>query len=381
VNNPLQQLREHGQSVWLDNLTRVMIEDGSLERLIREDGLSGITSNPKTFHGAISGSDAYDRQIRELAGRGITSEQVFEELAVRDVRDACDLLRPVYDETGGNDGFVSLEVSPRLARRAQATIDEALRLWKRVDRPNVLIKIPGTKEGLTAIWTCLAEGVNVNITLLFSLERYGHVVAAWWQAMETRRRRGLPPVVKSVASFFLSRIDAKVDPLLDEIAASGGDGSGAATLRGRTAIASAKLAYELWKQRFAEPNPAWATLHDAGIAPQRLLWASTSTKDPAYDDGKYVEALIGPRTVNTMPEHTLAAFRDHGSVASTLERDLDEQRSVLTRLDEYGVDLDRVTNELEEEGIAKFVEPFDAAVEALGEKIRALAGTEAGKEA
>jgi transaldolase len=364
--NPLLQLRQNGQSVWLDDLNRRMLQDGSLERLIREDGVSGVTSNPKIFHQAISSGTDYDEQIRELVDRQLPVHRIFEELAVCDVRDACDLLREVHDRTGGEDGFVSLEVSPRLARDTAGTIDEALRLWEAVDRPNLFVKIPGTVEGLPAIRACLERGVNINVTLLFSLDRYDEVLGAWFAAMEQRLERGRPLTVKSVASFFLSRIDAKVDPLLDAI---GGD---ALSVRGRAAVASAKLAYELWQDGFCDTNPAWARMREAGAIPMKLLWASTSTKDPRYPDTKYVEALIGPRTVSTMPRETLDAFREHGQVAPTLRQHIDEQHATIEKLADLGIDMPQVTDELVEAGIDKFMQPYDELIEALDEKGRAL---------
>jgi transaldolase len=375
-DNPLLQLREHGQSVWLDNLDRTMIEDGSLMRRIREDGLSGITSNPKIFFESITSGDAHDGRIRELADRGLSPSETFETLAVADVRDACDRLFEVYERTRGDDGFVSLEVSPKLARDSEGTVEQATRLWQRVDRPNVFIKIPGTVEGLSAIEECLRRGINVNVTLLFALERYREVLEAWMRAMTNRMERREMPTVRSVASFFLSRIDSKVDPMLDEIA-SGGDEkvkTDVSKLRGRVAVASAKLAHEIWKRRLADTRPDWKHLQAADVAPQKLLWASTSTKDPDYSDTKYVEPLIGPQTVSTMPESTMDAFRDHGTVAATLERDISEQRSVLRRAGELGIDLERVTDALVEEGIRKFLEPYERLLEAIEDKMRALTG-------
>jgi transaldolase len=366
--NPLLALRQAGQSAWLDDLTRQMLDDGTLEQMIREDGLSGITSNPKIFKKAIASGERYDAQIEELADEEASTARLFEKLAVQDVRRACDLLREVYDRTSGEDGFVSLEVSPRLARDTVGTIDETLRLWEWVDRPNVFIKIPGTAEGIPAIRACLERGVNVNVTLLFSLDRYDEVIEAWFGAMQGRLERGLPPGVKSVASFFLSRIDAKVDPRLDEL------GAPARPLRGRTAVACAKLAYALWQERFADDREAWRRLRDAGAIPQKLLWASTSTKDPAFRDTKYVESLIGPRTVCTMPRETLEAFRDHGVVGRTLEQHVDDEQAVLSELAQRGVDLQRITDELEEEGIDKFVEPYEELLETLDRKRQALAG-------
>ncbi len=369
-SNPLVELRKHGQSVWLDNLSRRMIEDGSLEQRIRDDGLSGITSNPKIFHDAIAEKGIYEARIGTLADRGLSPLEVYEHLAIADVRDAADLLLPAHRETDGTDGFVSLEVSPRLARDTNGTIAEASRLWDAVDRPNVLIKIPGTPEGFPAIESCLTRGINVNVTLLFSLDAYGHVMEAYLRALETRRDRGEPlHRVASVASFFLSRIDVKIDRRLDAIAAQAGDAARAAQeLRGRAAVASARMAYLMWKARFTSDR--FRALAEGGARVQKPLWASTSTKDPAYSDVKYVEALIGPHTVNTMPDETLEAFRDHGRVRDTLETDLEDEREALHRLGSIGVDLERATGELVEEGISKFVEPFDALLAVVEERTK-----------
>lgn len=371
-SNPLVELTRLGQSVWLDNLARPMIRSGRLDRLVKEDGISGITSNPTIFNKAMTSGDAYDEQILELAKQDRSAEQIYEALAIRDIRDAADILRPVFDRTGGIDGFVSLEVSPHIARETQATVDAAIRLWKAVDRPNILIKIPGTEEGLPAIETCLAGGVNVNITLLFGLDAYGMVMEAYFSALETRQGRGEPlGNIASVASFFLSRIDVKVDKALDAMAAAGTHPEEAKALRGRAAIANAKLAYRLWRETFAADR--WKRLEKAGARIQRPLWASTSTKDPTESDVKYVEALIGPHTVNTMPDETVDAFRDHGRVEATLETDLDAERRVIERLEVIGIDIGRVTAELVEEGIDKFIKPYDALLAALEDKRLALA--------
>jgi transaldolase len=323
----------------------------------------------------MTSGDAYDRQIRSLADQGRPAADIYEALAIEDIRGAADVLRPVYDRTGGTDGFVSLEVSPHLARDAQETINEAQRLWKAVGRPNVLIKIPGTDEAMPAIEECLARGINVNITLLFALAAHRKVIEAHFRAMERRRERGEPlKNVASVASFFLSRIDVKVDKMLDEMIRGGGEeGTQAKPVRGRTAIANAKLAYELWKEMHA--GAQWKRLEAAGARYQKPLWASTSTKDPSEPDVKYVEALIGPHTVNTMPDETVDAFRDHGKVQDTLERGLDDERHVMQRLAALGINIDRVTADLVEEGIDKFVKPFDALLEALEEKRKALTGS------
>jgi transaldolase / glucose-6-phosphate isomerase len=372
--NPLQKLNELGQSVWLDNLTRPLVKGGGLARLIKQDGITGLTSNPAIFNNAMTKGDAYDASIRALAEQGRSAGEIYEALAIEDIRGAADLLRPVYDRTGGLDGFVSLEVSPHLARDTQGTIKEASRLWKIVDRPNLFIKIPGTEEGLPAIESCLAQGVNVNITLLFALDAHRKVIEAYFRAMERRIRENLQvKTIASVASFFLSRIDVKVDAALDRMIAAGDRAAEAKALRGHTAIANARLAYRMWKEMHAAPR--WKKLQGAGVQVQRPLWASTSTKDPTESDVKYVEALIGPQTVNTMPDETIEAFRDHGRVEPTVERDVDGARRQIERLKALGIDIDRVTGELLAEGIDKFNKPFDALLQALDRKRAALAAS------
>jgi transaldolase len=363
--NPLRQLPEHGQSIWLDNLSRSMVEGGRLAQLIADDDLRGITSNPAIFHKSITGSDAYDEQIRDNAD--LKPMALYEALAIRDIRGACDVLRPVFDRTNGIDGYVSLEVSPHLARDTKGTVAEAIRLWEAVERENVMIKIPGTAEGIGAIREVLSRGVNVNVTLLFGLDAYREVMEAHLQALELRREKGEPlGAVASVASFFLSRIDVMVDARLDAM-----ETPEAKELRGRAAVASAKLAYELWKGTYA--GPRWEALREAGARVQRPLWASTSTKDDAYSDVKYVEALIGPHTVNTLPDETVEAFRDHGKVEDTVELDLDAERAALDRLAALGIEIGPVADALVEEGIVKFVKPFDALLAALDEKRNLLA--------
>ncbi len=366
--NPLLALADHGQSAWLDNLTRGMIQDGRLRCLIAEDGISGITSNPAIFHKAMTTGTDYDAQIRALGSKGLSAAGIYEELAVKDVQDALDLLRPVYDRSNGTDGFVSLEVSPHLARDTEGTVAEAQHLWTKVRRPNLLVKIPGTPEGVPAIRRCLAGGVSVNVTLLFSLEAHRAVMLAHLEALEARMARGEPlGTVASVASFFLSRIDTKVDKVLDAMA-----DPRAEAIRGKAAVASAKLAYALWKETYS--GPRWEALRAAGARTQKPLWASTSTKDKAYPDVKYVEPLIGPFTINTLPDETVDAFRDHGRVADTVELDLEGERRALAGLAELGISLDRVTAELVAEGIDKFIQPFDALLAALEEKRKALIG-------
>lgn len=352
--SPLLELTQFGQSYWLDDLSRPMIKSGELQRRVTEEGLTGVTVNPAIFRAAIHGSDAYDPLIKELAGQ--SSNSVYEALIVADVRDACDVLRPVYDRTDGRDGFVSLEVSPYLARNASASIAEARRFWQAVARPNLLIKIPGTSEGVAAVEGLLSEGINVNITLLFAVDRYEEVAGAYMSALERRRAAPEPLArVASVASFFLSRIDTAVDEQLQQKIASGMPQ--AERLLGKCAIANARLAYRHFRELCSSER--WRLLEAAGARPQRLLWASTSTKNPSYDDLMYVEPLIGQHTINTLPRKTSAAFADHGKAAATLEQGLDEAIEILRDLATVGVDLSRVTRQLLDEGIEKFVESFD----------------------
>lgn len=365
--NPIQELNAHGQSVWLDNLSRSLIENGDLGRLIERDGISGITSNPAIFAAAIAGSDAYDDQIRRLANGAGNTIALYEALAIDDIRAAADLLRPTFERNSGTDGFVSLEVNPHLARDTEGTLAEAERLWRAVDRKNALIKIPGNPEGVPAIEEALYRGININVTLLFSLEAYERVMQAHQRALERRLTDGLPlGGVFSVASFFLSRIDSMVDKQLDAL-----DGerraAKAAALRGQTAVASAKSAYRRWQKYYS--GPRWEKLAEVGAQVQKPLWASTSTKDPSYPDTKYVEPLVGRQTVNTMPEVTIEAFRDHGRVVpDSIEQGVDQAGQVPERLARLGVDLDKVTAALVDEGIAKFEQPFDALLNNLGEK-------------
>ncbi|MBL8225392.1 MAG: transaldolase [Chromatiales bacterium] len=356
----LRKLAEYGQSFWLDDLSRDLIQSGELARRIADQDLRGITSNPAIFANSIGNSTAYDAQLRELAAAGRTTTAIYEALTTSDVRDACDLLRPVYDATDGVDGYVSLEVSPLLARDTEASIAEGRHLATLVDRPNLMIKIPGTVEGIPAVETLLADGINVNVTLLFSVERYQAVAEAWLRALERRHAAGLPLArVASVASFFVSRIDTLVDQLIDHRLRP--DGSSPVTpspahLRGRIAIASAKLAYAGYRRMVGTER--WQRLAEAGARPQRLLWASTGTKNPAYGDTLYVDTLIGPDTVNTMPLATAAAFGDHGKPARTLVRGVPDARRALRELKAAGIDLRYVTWQLENDGIQKFIEPY-----------------------
>lgn len=365
--NPLLRLRAIGQSVWLDYIQRDLIENGGLERLIREDGLAGVTSNPAIFEKAITSGPEYVVPIRELARRGLPAAALYEALTLEDIMRAADLFRPLYEETQGGDGFVSIEVSPHLARDTSATIAEAQHLWAALGRPNVMIKVPATRAGLPAIRILVAAGVNINVTLLFSVTRYREVAEAYLTGLEDRARTGAPlGCVASVASFFLSRIDTLVDERLDQLGAGE-----AQALRGQAAVASARLAYQAYKGIEAETR--WQALARQGARTQRLLWASTGTKDPAYSDVKYVEPLIGPDTVNTLPLETVAAYRDHGNPARRLEEELSAARALPERLAALGIELDAVGEELERQGVQKFIEPYERLLVTLTRRARELA--------
>jgi transaldolase len=357
--NPLRTLHALGQSVWLDDIRRAWLVDGTLARLVAEDGVSGLTSNPAIFEKAIAQHHDYDSAIAGAARRGLDSGAIYEELVLEDVGHAAELLRPVHAQSGGRDGYVSLEVSPHLAHDSGQTLAEAQRLWGLLGRANMLIKVPATRAGLPAIRRLIASGINVNVTLLFSVARYREVADAWLTGLEDRARAGLRlEGVASVASFFLSRIDTLVDKRLD---AHGG--AGAHELRGQAAVASARLAFQVYKELITSPR--WLALASQGARPQRLLWASTSTKDPRYSDVKYVEPLIGPDTVNTLPIETLDAYRDHGQPRVRIEDDLAGARALPGRLAALGIDLEEAAQQLEEEGVRKFIEPYDRLLAAL----------------
>ncbi len=367
--NPLTELIRHGQSYWLDNLTRDMIMSGELERRVSEEGLRGVTSNPNIFNKAISQSHAYDDQIREAVAAGRSAPEIYEQLVIADIRSACDILRPVYDDSEGVDGYVSLEVSPHLAHDTDGSIEEARRLCKAVDRPNVFIKIPGTPAGVSAIEQLLFEGININITLLFSIQSYEAVAEAYMRALERRLETGKSVHgVVSVASFFLSRIDTLIDELLQHrISREGQNGEPRSqSLLGKAAVANAKLAYQSFKR--ITGGERWKQLEAKGARVQRMLWASTSTKNPAYSDVMYVEPLIGPHTVNTVPGGTITAFRDHGRVGNTVEEDVEEARRVMEDLEKLGIDFDPVAAQLLNEGIQKFIDPYDALMHSLAAK-------------
>ena len=367
-NNPLKQLATFGQSIWLDYIRRDLIAGGSLRRLIEEDGLRGMTSNPAIFEKAIAGSPDYDEEIRVMARAGKGTETIYETLSQKDVQSAADEFRPLFDRMDGQDGYVSLEVNPHLARDTNGTIEEARRLWSALDRPNVFIKVPATAEGLPAIRQLISEGINVNVTLLFGLPRYRQVAEAYLAGLEARAAQGKSVQhVASVASFFLSRIDALVDPQLEILMTRGGTKAELATkVRGQVAIASAKIAYQIYKEIFGSDR--FKKLAAQGARVQRLLWASTSTKNPDYRDVKYVEALIGPETVNTVPPETLDAYRDHGEPQVRLEDDVKEALWVLTQLPELGIAIDQVTQQLEDEGVEKFNKPFDKLMVTLAQR-------------
>jgi transaldolase/glucose-6-phosphate isomerase len=368
--NPLLQLQKFGQSIWLDYLRRGMFTSGQLQNLIDEDGLRGMTSNPSIFEKAIDGSQDYSMAIRALALEEKSAQEIYQALSIEDIQTAADIFMPLYQDSNGQHGFVSLEVSPLLARDTQGTIEEARRLWNTVSRPNVMIKVPATLEGIPAIEQLTSEGINVNVTLLFSIPRYRKVAQAYVAGLETRALNGLPlGSIRSVASFFLSRIDVLVDPLLKNIIKKDGDQETidqAKMMLGNVAIASAKIAYSLYQDLFQSER--FKKLEEAGAQPQHLLWASTSTKNPDYPDVKYVEALIGPDTVNTLPLETLNAYRDHGNPKERLQENVDEAQYILDHLLDVGIDLDDVTDQLEREGINKFIQPFEKLLATLENK-------------
>jgi transaldolase len=359
----LEQLSDLGQSVWIDSLSREMMDSGELERLIEEDAVVGVTTNPSIFQKALD-SDSYDEEMREVMDGESDDKEVFFKLAVTDVQRACDILRPVWDDGNGRDGWVSLEVDPNVASDTDATKRDAKRLSEMVDRPNVFIKIPATEPGLQAIEDSIAAGIPINVTLIFSLDRYKKVAEAYIRGLERLvEDGGDPSKLASVASFFVSRVDTEADKRLDEV-------DGGEDLKGRLAVANAKLAYEAYKEIFG--GDRWQKLADAGASAQRCLWASTSTKNPDYRDVLYIEELIGPDTVNTMPAETIEAFQDHGVAESRLEQGVDEARALLDRLADAGIDYDDVTRVLEEEGVQKFSDSFKELLEGVAEKREAL---------
>jgi transaldolase len=368
MENKLKQIAAFGQSIWLDYIRRDLIAGGGLLRMIGADGLSGMTSNPAIFEKAIGESQEYDQAIRTLGAAGMDAQGIYEALSQEDVRNAADVFRPLYESTNGGDGYVSLEVDPHLARDSAGTVEEARRLWKALDRPNVLIKVPATAEGLAAIRQLTEEGISTNATLLFGLARYRQVAQAYLAGLSARVTRGQPVrQVASVASFFLSRIDTLVDPQLEALAAQGGKIEiMARQAQGQVSLASARLAYHSYLEMFG-PGPL-LHLARAGARPQRLLWASTASKNAAFSDVKYVDALIGPETVNTLTLETLDAYRDHGEPAARLAQGLELARRVFENLQALGIRMAEVALGLEEAGVAKFLQPFDNLLTALGQR-------------
>lgn len=365
MKNPLRDLEQFGQSIWLDFITRQFITDGHLEKLISEDGLRGVTSNPTIFQKAISGGREYDGAIAKFQREGRKSSAIFEALAVEDIQKACDAFTPVYEKTQGTDGYVSIEVNPHLSRNSAGTVEEARHLWKAVNRPNVMIKIPGTQEGLSAIEQALSEGININITLIFSNERYQQVLEAWLKGLERLAQSGKPlGRVASVASFFVSRVDSAIDKDLES---KGGQES----LMGKAAIANARLAYQMFEKTIASPR--FKALEAKGAKVQRPLWASTSTKNPKYRDVIYVEELIGKNTVNTLPLATIEAFRDHGQPKAGLPGNPAEAQEVLAKLEKVGIRMAEVTKKLEDDGLKSFEQSYDELIKSLEDKKVALA--------
>jgi len=364
-DNPLKKIEALGQAIWLDYIRCDLISSGKLKQLIDEDGLRGITSNPSIFEKAIAETHIYDEDIVGKDFRGKDPKVIYETISQRDVQNAADKFRPVYEKTKGKDGYVSLEVNPHLAHNTKGTVEEARRLWASLNRPNVLIKVPATIEGLPAIRQLISEGINVNVTLLFSLPRYRLVTEAYIGGITDRLDQGKPVKnIASVASFFLSRIDVEIDPKeADFIATTGEQAHFATKIRGQVAISSAKIAYKIYQETFE--NQQFLKL---GASPQRLLWASTSPKDPDFSDIKYVEALIGPDTVNTIPLETLEAYRDHGDPEPLLKADVKQASWVLSELSEIGIDLNEVTAKLENDGVKKFIDAFDKLMGSITKK-------------
>jgi transaldolase len=373
VANSLLELRNYGQSVWHDNISRELLDSGALKKLIDEDGLSGLTSNPTIFEKAINGSTHYDASLRLLVAQGREVKEIYEVLAIEDIQRAADLFRPIFDDTSGQDGFVSLEVSPKLAHNTQETLSEARRLWKAVSRPNLMIKVPATPAGLPAIEQLIGEGLNINITMMFSMDHYVRVAEAYVRGIEALDKKGKPLSAASVASFFVSRVDTLTDKLLEErisLAKSTQEKDELTSLLGKTAIANSKLVYQKFKEIFNRPT--FRALKAKGAKVQRPLWASTSTKNPKYRDVLYAEELIGPDTVDTMPPATIAAFRDHGVVRPSLEENVEESRRVLDRLPQAGINLDEITQKLQDDGVKLFADSFDTLMESISKKKAAL---------
>ena len=375
-SNTVQQAQALGQSVWFDSISRDLMESGELQRLV-DLGITGVTSNPTIFEKAVSEGASYDEALTRHLDTGADAEAVFEGIAIADIRQAADILRPVHERTDGADGFVSIEVSPLLARDAAGTVEEATRLFETIDRPNIMIKVPGTPEGMPAVYSLIAAGVNVNVTLLFALSAYRNAASAYIEGLQDYVRSGgsSPGRVASVASFFVSRVDTAVDGLLDETAARAGSRE-AGALKGKTAVANAKLAYAEFRRIFA--SEPFATLARAGARAQRPLWASTSTKNPAYSPTMYVDTLVGPHTVNTLPPATLTALLEQGEVRETITQGVDEARAHVKAIESLGIGLDAVTDRLLEEGLQAFTDSYQNVVERVGLKLdtlRQAAGT------
>lgn len=362
--NPLQKLADFGQSPWLDFIRRSYIDDGSMQKLI-EKGIKGVTSNPAIFEQAIAGSNDYDSLIISLTGEGLSALEIYDALSIQDVGDAADLFRPVYDSTNGLDGYVSLEVSPHLAHDTEGTLQDARRLWAKLNRPNVMIKIPATKAGIPAIKQSLIEGININVTLLFSVERYREVAIAYVEAMAERKKKGLDLKVASVASFFVSRVDGLVDQQLQS-----SDNPESGDLMGMAAIANSRIAYGVFEEIFGTTD--WQEIESAGAWKQRLLWASTSTKNPDYSPVLYVDQLVGPDTVNTMPLNTIDSYLELGDPADRLTRTVRDAEITLSKVEACGIDMSAVTQKLEDDGIAKFVEPFDQLIASIETKRQSI---------
>lgn len=374
MTNPLLELETLGQNVWLDDIDRGQLRSGLFERLIDEDGLSGATGNPTIFEHAITHSSTYDEQMQQLLREGKGAQQIYEALAMSDVQTVADLLRPTYEHTGGQTGFVSIEVSPYLAHDTEKTLSEVRRFWHSIQRPNLMVKIPATPAGIPAIRQALAEGININITLIFSLDSYRQVVEAYLGALEERTTRGQDiGRIASVASFFVSRVDVLVDKLLEEkikVSHQGGEQQHLRELQGKTAIANARLAYQDFIRLFS--GPRFAFLKQRGARVQQPLWASTSTKNPAYRDVLYVEELIGPNTVNTMPLPTIDSFREHGRVRLSIDDQLPQAKAQLAALADVGLHYDEITRQLQEEGVQKFIDSFQKLFACIDNKRKTL---------
>ncbi len=371
MTHPLLEMQQLGQSPWHDNIRRDLLTSGALARMIADGDITGLTSNPTIFEQAIANSDIYDATLRALAVEGKDTEAIFDAIAIADIRDAADLFLPVYERTKGADGYVSIEVSPRLAHNTAQTLAEARRLWATVDRPNLMVKIPATLEGLGAIEAAIADGMNVNVTLIFSLERHAAVIDAYIAGLQKRAAAGgALHNIASVASFFVSRVDVAVDKMLEaKLAAGAGDADALREALGQSAIANAKLAYELFQQRF--DGPEFAALAAKGAQRQRPLWASTGTKNPKYPDTYYVDALIGPDSVNTMPPATIAAFKDHGSAAVRIDHDVAGAHRTIDALAAHGVDFSAVLTKLEADGVASFATSYETLLAVVAKRAMA----------